>query len=134
MINPVARKMRLISSDNEVLAELPISPDATAQLIGGQNFVLVNDSDRVQLLDSSSGDIWSHKMDREFKRSVALSGDNKYSGITPRGSDSSVNVFDNQGKFLWSRKLLFGCANQAVFSADSKVLYVYNVGAEAAVY
>lgn len=134
MISPVARKIRLISRDNEVLAELPISPDATAQFIGGQNFVLVNDSDRVQLLDSSGREIWSHKMDREFKRSVALSGDTKYIAITSRGSDSSVYVFDNQGKSLWSRQLLLGGANQPVFSADSKVLYVYNVGAEAAVY
>lgn len=134
LVNTVAGRLQLISRKNEVLANETINPHGTAQFINDRNLVLINDANRVKLLDASGKTLWSHQVDSELKGSVAVSGDTRLIAITTTGRDSSIYAFDAKGKLKWGRQLLLGGTNRPVFSSDSEVLYVYNVGSGAGIY
>lgn len=134
LLNRVDGSLLLVNRNNRTLASLSISPHTTAQFINEKNMVLVDDANGVKLLDGSGKELWSHRVDRAMRRSVAISDSLESIAITTAGADSSVYMFDLQGKLRWGRQLLLGGSNTPLFSPGSGILYVYNVASNAGVY
>ena len=134
VLNHVEGRLHLLDAKGSTLGSYRISPAASAAFFGKNNLLLINDAENVRLVANDGQVLLSQKISRDFKRTVVLSPDGRRVAVTTTQTDSTVYVFDTQGKLLWSKPLFLGGTNQPMFSPDGKSLYVYNVGDGAGVY
>ncbi|MCL6450226.1 MAG: PQQ-binding-like beta-propeller repeat protein [Acetobacteraceae bacterium] len=116
------------------LARVRVGPAATCQFVASGEYLLVEDGDRLFLLDGAGRHAWEHRLDGSMLREVGISRDASWLAVTTGEADSSVYLFDRDGRLRWKYLLFPGGTNLVRFSPDSRLLAVYNVGRRAGIY